>query len=182
MSETWLKAPGRHRLLLSLSLCEELVEILKSEPSDRRRRIADAAWTQLVSGEVEGVARDREHFLTYFEGRKPPSDEEEADTMFYVAFTVTWHLARNAIEAQGIYGNHRTQTLTDFLRTCGYMVDTTVFQKFFATWEVWPEFGAPDVERTTSWMEGVLKAAHTLRAELGPKEGETVTNWPPKSI
>ena len=182
LAETWLKAPGRHRLPLSERLCEELVDVLNSDVSERRRAIADAAWTQLVSGEVEGVAGDREHFLTYFRGRKPSSDEEEADTMFYVAFTVTWHLARNAVEAHGIYGNHRVQTLNDFRRTCAELVDVTPFEKFFAAWEVWEELGAPSVETTTDWMTGVLEAAHTLRAELGPEPGEQFTNWPPKTI
>lgn len=182
LAETWLRSPGRHRLPLSERLCEELLEVLKAPVAERRRRVGDAAWTQLVSGEAEGNAGDRERFLTYFKGRKPPSDAEEADTMFYIAFTVAWHVARNAIEANGIYGNHRTQTLNDFRRTCGQLVDVKPFEKFFAAWEVWEELGSPDLATTTKWMEGVADAAHLLRNEFGPKEGETFTNWPPKTI
>ncbi len=181
LAETWLKRPGRNRLPLTESLCDELVHILHSPVAERRKAIADAAWTQLVSGEVE-TANNREHFLTYFEGRKPPSDEEEDDTMFYVVMTVAWHLARNAIEAKGLYGNHRVQTINDFRDTCGDIVDVTPFEKLFAAWEVWEEMGAPSLATTTEWMEGVLAAAHVLREKLGPAEGEAFTAWPPKSI
>lgn len=181
VEETWLRAPGRNRLPLTARLCEELVDIFESPKDQRRKAIADAAWTQLVSGEIEG-ASDREQFLTYFKGRKPPTDEEEADTMFYVAFTTVWHLVRNALEAQGIYGNHRNQTLEDFRRTCGHLVDTTSFDKFFAAWEVWEEMGAPEFATTTAWMKDVAAAGAVFVQELGPRADETFTNWPPKSI
>lgn len=181
LAETWLKAPGRHRLPLCERLTEELVGVAHAESSQRRAHLAEAAWIELVSREIEGVARDREKFLTHFKGRKPIPAEEEADTLFYVAFTVAWVVVRAAIEAQGIYANHRTQCLDDFKRTCGHIVDTAPFETLFATWETW-EQATPDLTTTTKAIEGVAAAAGKLREALGPDETETFTNWPPKTI
>jgi hypothetical protein len=181
LQETWLRTTGRNRLPLTSRMCGELVDIFESPTEERRRAIADAAWTQLVSGEIE-TAANREHFLNYFKDRKPCSDAEEDDTMYYVAFTVMWHMARNALEAKGIYSNHRRQTLDDFRRTCGDIVDTTPFEKFFASWEVWDEMGSPPLSTTIEWMKGVAEAGTTLSEKLGPEEGESFTNWPPRSI
>jgi len=181
LAETWLKAPGRHRLPLCERLTEELSIVAHSDPVERRRHLAEAAWTELVSRQIEGVARDRERFLKHFEGRTPPGEDEEADVLLYVAFTVAWTVVRAAIEAQGIYANHRTQCLNDFRRTCGHIVDTTPFDRLFAAWEAWDE-GAPSVEETTMWIDGVAAEAKKLREALGPGEGEEFTDWPPRTI
>ncbi len=181
LRETWLGAPGRHRLPLAERLTDELSEIAHSETDERRRQIADSAWTQLVSGEIEGVAGNQESFLSYFKGRAPATDEEEPDVMFYVAFTVAWLVVRSAIEAQGIYANHRVQCLDDFRRTCDGIVDVAPFENFSAAWETWDD-GAPSLDDTTAWIDGVAAETKKLRAALGPKDGEAFTNWPPKTI
>jgi len=182
LAETWLKAPGRHRLPICERLAEELVKMARSAPEERRRHLGDSGWTDLVSIEIEHVARDRERFLTRFKGRRAPSAEEEADALLYVAFTVAWVVVRAAIEANGIYANHRTQCLNDFRRTCGHLVDVTPFEKLFAAWDAW-EKGVPSVEETTTWCEGVAAAARTLHDALGPSESEAAfTGWPPRTI
>ena len=119
--------------------------------------------------------------MTRWEGRTPPSDDEEADALLYVAFTVAWTVLRAAIEARGIYGNHRTQCLNDFRRICGDIVDTTPFDRLFAAWENWDD-GAPSVEEITDWIDGVAAEAKKLRDAFGPGEGEKFTNWPPRTI
>ncbi len=182
LAETWLKQPGRHRLPVAEKLTEELSDVTSAEPDERRRRLAYNGWTQLVSVEIENVARDKDGFRTRFEPRTPFTEDEEADALFYTAFTVAWTVVRAAIQSQGIYANHRTQCLNDFRRTCGDMVDVTPFESLFDAWERW-EQGAPSVEQTTEWIHGVTLAARQLRDALGPNESEEeFTGWPPRSI
>ena len=182
LSETWLKTPGRHRLPIAEKLAEELVRIARAPSEERRQHIGDAGWTDLVSIEVEGVAGDREKFLTRFKGRTPPAVNEDADAFLYAAFTTAWVVIRAAIEAQGIYANHRDQCLNDFTRTCGKIVDVAPFEKLFDAWAGW-EKGAPSVADIAAWSEGVLTGARTLRDTLGPDESEaSFTGWPPRTI
>ena len=180
LAETWLRAPGRHRLPLCERLTAELAQIVRSAPEERRRLLAEAAWIDLVSREIEHVAQEREKFLTAYQGRAPITEEEEADTLLYVAFTVGWTLVRAAIEAQGVYANHRTQCLDDFRRTCGEWVDMAPFEALFHAWEAW-EDGAPDIETQAEWCEAIATAAGTLCDRLGPEE-EDFTGWPPRTI
>ena len=181
LAETWLKAPGRHRLPLCDRLTEELAQAAHAEPEERRRRLAEAGWSELVSREIEHVARDRETFLTQFKDRAAFTADEEADALLYAAFTVAWVVVRSAIQAQGIYANHRTQCLDDFTRTCGELVDVTPFEKLFDAWDAWEE-GAPNVEEIVAWCDGVAAAARTLHDALGPDETEDFTGWPPRTI
>ena len=181
LAERWLKAPGRHRLPLCERLSRELSRVAHAIPEERRRVLAEAAWIDLVSREIEHVARDREAFLSAYRGRPPIAAEEEADTLLYVAFTVAWTTLRAAIEAQGIYANHRSQCLDDFKRTCGALVDVTPFEELFAAWEDW-ESGAPGVQQVAAWCEDVAEAAAVLRDHLGPDESEDFTGWPPRTI
>ena len=181
LAETWLKAPGRHRLPLCERLTAELARVAHATPEERRRNLGGGAWTELVSREIEQVARDRDKFLAYFPGRPGPAPEEEADWMLYTAFTVAWTVVRAAIEAQGIYANHRTQCLSDFKRTCGEWADVTPFERLFEAWEMW-EQGSPSVEQVASWCDGVAGAARVLRDHLGPQEQEDFTGWPPRTI
>ncbi|HPU83885.1 MAG TPA: GxGYxYP family putative glycoside hydrolase [Candidatus Latescibacteria bacterium] len=181
LEETWLRAPGRHRLPLCERLANELREVAAMSSEARRKHIADAAWTDLVSIEIEGVARDREAFLKRFKGRKPPDPSEDADALLYVAFTTAWVVVRAAIEAQGIYANHRTQCLTDFRRTCGHFVDVGPFERLFTAWENW-ENGVPDVETIRGWCAGIATASRQLTDTLGPGETEEFSGWPPRAI
>jgi hypothetical protein len=181
VAETWLKAPGRHRLPLCEWLAQELARAARAAPEARRRLLAEAAWIDLVSIEVERAAADRDAFLTRYQGRAPIAPEEEADTLLYVAFTVAWTVARAAIEAQGIYANHRTRCLEDFQRTCGGWVDAAPFERLFAAWEAW-EAGAPPMAEIAAWCDGVARAASTLRGRLGPREGEEFPGWPARTI
>jgi hypothetical protein len=181
LAETWLKAPGRHRLAFCERLTEELAQVAHAGPDERRRHLAGAGWTNLVSCEIEHVARDREKFLVAFKGRPAFTADEEADALLYTAFTVAWTLVRSAIEAQGIYANHRTQCLNDFKRTCGELVDPTPFENLFEAWDVW-EDGVPSVGEMAAWCDDVASAARTLRDALGPDEEEDFTGWPPRTI
>jgi len=181
LAETWLKAPGRHRLPLCERVAEELARAAHAAPEERRRLLAEGAWIDLVSIEVENVARDRERFLARYKGRAPIAPEEEADTLLYVAFTVAWTVVRAAIEAHGIYANHRTQCLEDFRRTCGGWVDTAPFEQLFEAWEAW-ESGAPGVKELVGWCDGIAKGAAVLRERLCGDETDEFTGWPPRTI
>ena len=181
LAETWLKAPGRHRLPLCERLADELARVAHSTAEERRRFLAEAAWSELVSIEIENVARDREKFLTHFKGRPPVSPEEEADTLLYAAFTVAWTVVRAAIEAQGIYANHRTQCLNDFGRVCNHLADVTSFEELFYAWEKWVG-GSPCLGTLSAWCDGVARAARLLHDALGPAESEDFTGWPPRTI
>jgi hypothetical protein len=181
LAETWLKAPGRHRLPLCERIAAELAQVVRAGNGERRRILAEAAWIDLVSCEIENVAQDRDLFLTKFAGRKPIPAEEELDSLFYVAFTVAWTVVRSAIEAQGVYANHRTQCLDDFKRLCGSIVDTAPFEGLFDAWENW-EQGTPDLPTLSKWIDSVAGAARRLHDALGPDEAETFTNWPPRTI
>ena len=181
LAETWLKAPGRHRLPLCEKLADELARVAHATPEERRRRLAEAAWTELVSREIEHVARDREAFLTAFKGRPAFSADEEADAFLYTAFTVAWTVVRSAIEAQGIYANHRTQCLDDFTRTCGHLVDLTPFERLFAAWDNW-ERCAPSVGEIASWCDGVAEAARALQDAFGARDTDEFTGWFPRPI
>jgi hypothetical protein len=127
------------------------------------------------------VARDREAFLTRYRGRPAVAADEEADTLLYVAFTVAWTLVRAAIEAQGIYPNHRTQCLEDFKRTCGAWVDTGPFEHLFAAWDNW-EAGAPPVDEIVGWCDAIAHGAAILLQRLGPDEAQEFAGWPPRTI
>jgi len=182
LAETWLKAPGRHRLPVCARVAAELAQVAHAAPETRRRRLAEGAWIDLVSCEIEHVARDRETFLAQYRGRpSAASDEEEADTLLYVAFTVAWTVVRSAIEAQGIYANHRTQCLDDFKEICGDWVDTAPFEGLFAAWDAW-ESGAPDVDTIAGWCDGVAAAAAVLDERLGAAADDEFTGWPPPTI
>jgi len=181
LAETWLKAPGRHRLPLCERVAEELARVAHAEPEERRRMLAHAAWIDLVSLEIEGMARDRDAFLSRYKGRPPIPPEEEADTLLYVAFTVAWTTVRAAIQAQGIYANHRTQCLEDFKRTCGEWVDTGPFERLFEAWDRW-EAGAPPVDDIAAWCDGAARGASIIRERLGAEETGDFTGWPPRTI
>jgi hypothetical protein len=130
---------------------------------------------------MEHVAQNRDRFLTAYRGIAPPRPEAEPDVLLYIAFTVCWALVRSAIEAQGIYGNHRTQCLEDFRRTCGSWVDLEPFDGLFQAWEDW-EAGAPEMETLIRWCQGMASAAAILRERLGPDESEAFAGWPPRTI
>ena len=181
LAETWLKAPGRHRLPLCERLAGELARVAHAEPDERRRLLVEPAWIDLVSREVEHVAQDRDAFLTRYKGRPMPAAGEETDTFLYVAFTVAWTLVRAALEAQGIYANHRTQSIEDFKRTCGERIDVRPFEQLFGAWEAW-ETGSPRVDDIAAWCDGVAEGARVLADWLGPEEAEEFTGWPPRTI
>jgi hypothetical protein len=179
LAETWLKAPGRHRLPLYVSLTEELNSAAHDTPEKRRLRLGESGYTQLVSGEIEGIAPTREKFIKYFEGRTPPTREQEADALFYSLFTVAWGVVRSALEAKGIYANGRYQCLDDFRCTCCDLTDITPFDELWAAWDDW-ENGTPALERSIYWCERVAAAAKELSDCLGQK-GE-FSGWPTKAI
>lgn len=181
LAETWLKAPGRHRLPICEFLTAELADVGHAAPEERRRRLGETAWIDLVSAEIENVARDREAFLTRYKGRRHPTPEEEADTFLYIAFTVAWIVTRAALEAQGIYANHRTQCLNDFKRTCGSWIDTKAFEAIFAAWARW-EDGVPDCATMAEWCDAIAGATRAVRDRLGPEGDEGFTGWPPRTI
>lgn len=181
LAETWLKAPGRHRLPYCVEVSRELADVAQAEPAERRRRLAQTAWIDLVSAEIENVARDRDLFLTRYAKRPPVTPVEEADTLLYAAFTVAWTCVRSAIEAQGIYANHRTQCLKDFKRTCGQLVATASFEGLFDAWEHW-ETNPPEVDMLVPWCTAVADATQVLRDQLGPSAGESFDAWPPRTI
>lgn len=60
LAETWLKAPGRHRLPLAARVASELNRVAHEAPEERRCLLTEAAWIDLVSVEVENVAQERE--------------------------------------------------------------------------------------------------------------------------
>ena len=182
LAERTLKAPGRHRLPICEHVTRELADTADTPPEERRKRLAEAGWSELVSREVEGVARDRDRFRAEFKGRAPFTAEEEADAFLYVGFTVAWTLIRAVITSQGIYANHRTQCLEDFRQLCGEDIDMTPFDGLFTAWENW-ENGAPDAETVLGWCRALAPAARSLRDMFGPEESEAAfTNWPPRTI
>ena len=181
LAETWLKAPGRNRLPLYKKLAGELARAATAAPKERRRILGQAGWTQLVSAEIEHVARDRDLFLRYFESRTPPTAEQEPDALFYVAFTVAWGLVRSALEAQGVYANQRGQCLADFIRTCRTVTDPAPFEALFAAWQEW-EAGTPPLGQTVAWCQALEPAARDLADRFGGGADETFTGWPPRSI
>ncbi|HOX39432.1 MAG TPA: GxGYxYP family putative glycoside hydrolase [Candidatus Brocadiia bacterium] len=181
LAETWLKAPGRHRLPLCERITMELADLCHAEPAERRRRLVEPGWIELVSREVEGVASDRESFLKSFKGIPSPQPDEEPDVMLYVAHTVAWTVARSSLEAQGIYGNGRHKCFEDFRRLCGSIVDTTPFDRINAAWDDW-EKGAPAIEDMIAWCDALAAAAKVLRKKFGPEGDDDFKGWPPKAI
>jgi hypothetical protein len=181
LAETWLKALGRHRVPLAARVASELKQVAHAPEAERRRLLAEAAWIDLVSIEVENVAQDRANFLSKYQGRPPCDPEEEADTLLYALFTVAWVVVRAALEAQGIYANHRSQCLEDFKRTCGKWVDTDSFDRVFMAWESW-EKESPSLGDLLAWCKGLERAASLLDDHLGAKEGDLFTGWPPRTI
>ncbi len=181
LAETWLKAPGRHRVPLAARVAAELNRVAHGASETRRRLLVEAAWIDLVSVEVEYAAQDRESFLSRYRGLSPCTEAGEADTLLYILFTVAWLVIRAALEAQGIYANHRTQCLEDFKRTCGGWVDTDGFEQIFTAWENW-EAGSPDLETLMLWSQEIADAALILDDHLGAKDAETFTGWPPRTI
>ncbi len=181
LAETWLSAPGRHRLPLAVRVAAELNRVAHEAPEERRRLLTEAAWIDLVSIEIEHVAQDRGNFLVCYRGMSPCSEEEEADTLFYILFTVAWLVIRAALEERGIYANHRTQCLEDFKRTCGRLIDSSVFDQVFMAWENWEE-STPDIATLMVWCQELKDAATILDFHLGANNEETFTGWPPRTI
>lgn len=182
IAETWLAQPGRHRLPIAEKLCQELATIASADSFERIRHISEAGWTELVSREVEQVGQDRKKFLETFQSRFGLTAAEEADALLYVAFTLTWATVRAALEAQGIYANHRKQCLDDFVRTCGEIVDTRPFVMLFDAWDQW-ESGTPSLDQIADWCQGVAAEVPKLRETLGPDESEDAfTGWAPRTI
>ena len=184
MAEHWLKEHGRHRLPIAEKVTEELAQVVHSAPEERRRHLSEAGWTDLVSRELEGVAGDRERFLSYFTDRLPAfTEDEEPEALLYTAFTVAWHVVRAAITSQGIYANHRTQCLDDFRKTCGDIVEMTPFEKMFDAWDRWEEDDLPSLEEMISWCDSLAVETRKLHDALGPDESEEAfASWPPRSI
>lgn len=178
LAETWLREPGRHRLPLYVNLTEELADAAHDEPAHRRERLAKSGYTQLVSGEIEGIAPSREAFVGYFKERAPIAPEFEADCLFYSAFTVAWGVARSVLEANGIYANERNDTFRQLREICGAK-NTSVFDEMNAAWSDWPN-GTPNIETTVLWCDRVRDAAKAFSDKYGDS-GE-FHGWPPKSI
>ena len=182
IEETWLRTPGRHRLPICERLTEELIAVANADQPERGRHLAEAMWTELVSREIESVARDREQLLTGYVLRTHFTEEEGADALLYAAFTTARTVVRAAIQSQGIYANHRDQCLEDFKRTCRHLVDVAPFEVLFEAWVSW-EDGVPTIEEQAALCEGIAKGARQLRATLGPDESdEDFDSWPPPSI
>ncbi len=181
-AERWLKAPGRHRLPISELLTRELAQVASMESLERRRILADAAWTELVSREIESVARDRDRFLTRFQGRTIIPEECEADALLHAAFHVAWAVARAAVQSQGVYANERSATLAEFRERCGSFLDTAPFEKLFEAWDAW-ETAVPNIDEIAAWCRQMADETRVLREHFGPDESEDAfTNWPPRSI
>jgi len=179
LKETWLKGPGRHRLPLYEKLCAELDDTAKDTPENRAKRIADAGYTQLVSGEIEWIAHVKDSFVAMFKDRRPYLPEEEADALLYTLFTVAWGVVRSVVEAAGIYGNHRTQCLNDFYKITGEKAEYRLFKDVFDAWENW-ESGAPAVETIVGWCGMLNKAAAMLNKAYG--DDSVFEGWLPKTI
>jgi hypothetical protein len=166
---------------LAARVATELNRVAHEAPEERRRLLTEAAWIDLVSVEVENVAQERESFLTRYRGISPCPEAEEVDTLFYILFTVAWMVIRAALEARGIYANHRTQCLEDLKRTCGRLIESSVFDQIFMAWENW-EKRTPDLASLLVWSQEVEEAALILDLHLGAKDEETFTRWPPRTI
>lgn len=184
MAEQWLKRTGRHRLPIGEKVTEELSRISHEDPAERRRHLSEAGWTDLVSRELEGVAGNRERFLTYFKDRLPAfTGDEEPDALFYTVFMVSWHIVRACITSQGIYANHRDQCLQDFVRTCSDQCDTKLFEDVFDAWARWEDGYTPPLEQSIAWADALAVETRKLRDALGPDESEDAfASWPPRTI
>jgi hypothetical protein len=184
LAEKWLKKPGRHRLPIAEKVTTELAEIAHADPDVRRKHLAEAGWTDLVSRELESSAGDRERFLTMFKGRLPAfTEDEEPEAMFYATFITAWHVVRAAITSKGIYANHRDQCLRDFLETCSEHCDTSVFEEVFEAWARWEEPYTPAFAQTVEFCDRLSVETRKLRDTIGPDESEeSFASWPPRSI
>ncbi len=183
LAERWLKSIGRNRLPIGEKVTQELADVAHSDPDERRRHLAEAGWTDLVSRELEGVAGDREKFLTYFTGRFPAfTADEEPEALLYALFTVAWHVVRAAVSTHGIYANHRGQCIDDFVRLCADACDVAPFVAIFDAWDRWEEPYTPPLEQTIRWCDEVAAETQKLRDALGPDETEAFASWPPRTI
>lgn len=180
MAETWLKAPASHRLPLYVSTTEELLDTLLDTPENRAVRLSDGGYTDLVSKEIESVARDRQMFTDCYKGRPVYGPDQEEDVIFYSLFTVAWGVVRSAIESLGVYGNHREQCISDFERLCGDISDTGVFRRIFDAWDRWEEDGSPSYGGSLELARGLASETKKLNEALG--DSSEFTAWPPKAI
>lgn len=97
-------------------------------------------------------------------------------------FTVAWHVVRAAITAKGIYANHRTQCIRDFVQRCGDIVDTKPFEEVFAAWDRWEE-ETPELRTVIGWCDALARQTRNLRDALGPNESEAAfTGWLPRTV
>ena len=178
-----MKSIGRNRLPIGEKVTQELADVAHSDPDERRRHLAESGWTDLVSRELEGVAGDRERFLTYFTGRFPAfTADEEPEALFYALFTVAWHIVRAAISTHGIYANHRGQCIDDFARLCANVCDIAPFEAIFDAWDRWEEPYTPSLEQTIRWCDEVAAETQKLRDALGPDDAAAFASWPPRTI
>ncbi|MDD6262356.1 MAG: GxGYxYP family putative glycoside hydrolase [Clostridiales bacterium] len=180
MAETWLKVPAAHRLPLYVSLAEEMCDAVADEPENRLRRFSESGYTDLVSREIESVAKDRKRFTECFKMRSGAFMDQEADIIFYSLFTVAWGIVRSGIEALGVYANDRRQCIDDFERLCGGITDTGAMREIFDRWDAWEELGSPSVEESSRLCGAVLDSARKLNDALG--DDSEFHKWPPKSI
>ena len=165
---------------LYVSTTEELVDTLNDTPANRAVRLSDGGYTDLVSKEIESVARDRKMFTDCYKNRPVYEADQEADVVFYSLFTVAWGVVRSAIESLGVYGNHRKQCIEDFVRLCGDITDTSAFEKIFETWDKWEEEGSPSFEESKALALKVYEETKKLDKALG--DSSEFTAWPPKAI
>lgn len=181
LAETWLRAPGRHRLPYCERLSRELADVASADPPERRRRLAHAAWIDLVSREIEHVARDRDEFLRGYAWRSPVDPDDEADTLLYVVFTVAWTVVRSVLDAHGIYANNRFTAIDQFAEACRDVADPEPFRAIFGEWDRW-EDGPPEVDRIAHLAQEMARATALLADRFGPAEEPPFDGWLPKPI
>jgi hypothetical protein len=181
LAETWLRGPGRNRLPYCDRLARELADLAEAEPSERRRRLAHAGWIDLVSREIEHVARDREAFLGAYAWRDPVDPDDEPDTLLYVAFTVTWTVVRSVLESRGFYANNRFEARKEFRAVCRDVADPTPFEEVFAAWDRW-EDGPTEIGVTARLAREVARATSALAERFGPDEERAFEGWLPRPI
>ncbi|MBR4941733.1 MAG: hypothetical protein IKZ19_07025, partial [Clostridia bacterium] len=180
LAKTWLKAPASHRLPLYVSTTEELLDTLLDEPEARARRLSDAGYTDLVSKEIESVAKNRKMFTDCYKDRPVYEPDQEADVVFYSLFTVAWGVVRSAIESLGVYGNHRNQCIEDYKRLCSEISDTSALERIFEVWDKWEENGSPSFDESLELARKLVEETKKLDEALG--DSSEFTAWPPKAI
>jgi len=157
--ELQLITPGKAEWEASLELMRKLAALCALSEKELVAELNEGAWHELAAMEPSRVLGSWDRYARMNQGWSEFDIGSVADVLGYNLFYTAWAVVRSALNASGIYANHKDKCLEDFLRIFGDVEDVDVMREIWWMWDNWEgtELKLDEVKSLTTRALGVAE-------------------------